>query len=359
ASWVTGTNNYTYNRDWILIGLNGSFYSSNAQSIILIAVVPMFLAVVLSLKSHILFLAAVAASWLILFFNGTRAAYVGMMLGFAALLFAFICHRFVARSRQLVQVRMVTLLILVLAIGLSVFLYPQSVTAKMAGIKIDQLDRLDDLDQPVPTPDPQVTPTPTEPGTDPGKDDPDPIDPSVNAWRKSFIPTQNISPVIADAFAHFVMNATTEQLFDKRVFQRKFVAITMQYSNLSERLFGYGSSWYAQHVNDLESDYAAIYGYYGYFGVFMYFAPVLWLIVRLLASLRKKRFRDLMTVSVILPAANVVMLFGVAILAGRALLQPSVSLYLSLNLALLYLAVTEDSQVDEGQLTVPNYKRGI
>jgi hypothetical protein len=337
---ATGTDLKTYSKWWIKIGLNGWFYSSNSQSIILYATIPFFLAWLVRNGNKLLFLAGTVAAWILLYFNGTRVAYLGLFAACGTVLAILIVRQYVFKSERC---HWLIYSFLTLAIVLSVLLYPMSVTYLMYNNRAAAIDRKDGTSQTWETNGTSQTweTNDTQPAGETSSQkpaDPDPTsDDSIRFWLNHYMNTKNINPVLARELYEVLQAASARQLIDKRFIQRTFVSVTIRNSDLFRYLFGYGSNWYNRYVDDLESDYAAIIGFYGLIGLFLYFMPIAWVLMLILRRILLLPVHRILTFEVLIPAMVSLSLFGVALLAGRALQQASTSIYLSVSLALFFL----------------------
>ena len=309
-SFITGTHYPTYDRPWLSIGLNGWFYSGNGQSIIIVTA-SLFLVSMLLKRPNLLLPIGLAGAWILLFFNGTRFAYFGLMIIMAGLLLVCaLCH-FIFRTQRFSWWVFASLAItLVMAVGL----YPVSPARKIADFKTYQVQFFMDL-PPIPAP---------EPG---------PVIPST-------APTTEDSIAKAKTQGEFFLMVSTSPMrlqLDTRYKQLEFVKMTMKNAPAYRWLFGYGMKWFTLNVGDMETDYYALFGGYGILGTLLYFAPIVWALVVSFMSIWKKRKQNSLSLPIGILVLAITILLGAAQLAGRALQQPSVSIYFSTSIALLYL----------------------
>ena len=309
-SLITGTHYPTYDRPWLAIGLNGWFYSGNGQSIILVSAT-LFLLSMLLVRPNFLLPLALAVTWILLFFNGTRFAYYGLIIIMAGLLVVCASYQFIFKTQRF---KWWVFASLALTLALAVGLYPISYVKKIADFKTYQVKLFVDL---------AAKPTPT----------PVPMAPSATPRTADSIAKDKTQ----GDFYKMISDSPMRLQLDTRYKQMEFIKMTMKNAPAFRWLFGYGMKWFMLNVGDMETDYYALFGGYGILGILLFFAPIVWALVASFMSIWKKRKQNSLSFSIVILVMAIVVLFGAAQLAGRALQQPSVSIYFSISIALLYL----------------------
>ena len=155
-----------------------------------------------------------------------------------------------------------------------------------------------------------------------------------------------VKPDIIDRFGmdrvlmQYRMSTKVSSLIDARVMERNYADMIFQDSDLLTKLVGFEASELGfDGVYDLENDWHAVYYLYGWLGFGLYMAFILYYVYRIVRKLRQDGAQAL-TMNNFSLGLSFVLIAGLAHFSGATLRRPNVSIWLSLVLALIYLATS-------------------
>ena len=158
-----------------------------------------------------------------------------------------------------------------------------------------------------------------------------------------------VKPDIIDRFGmdrvlmQYKMSTDVEKLIDARIMERNYADMIFQDCDQVTKLVGFEASEIGfDGIYDLENDWHSIFYYYGYIGFTLYSAFMIYFLIRVLRTLRK-RFYLSFTLENFSYFLTLTLIIGLAHFSGAVLRRPNVSIWLSLVLALIYY-VTEDHE---------------
>lgn len=156
-----------------------------------------------------------------------------------------------------------------------------------------------------------------------------------------------VKPDIVDRFGmdrvlmQYRMTTDVAKLIDARIMERNYADMIFEDCDLLSKFLGFEASEIGfDGIYDLENDWHSIFYYYGYLGFALYFAFMLYFLLRVVRTMRK-RFFSSFTLENFSYLLTLTLIIGLAHFSGAVLRRPNVSIWLSLVLALIYY-VTED-----------------
>lgn len=345
-SLVTGTHQATYDQPWSQYGLNGWFLSGNAQSIILVSVLPLLLVSVLRYKQKpypFFMLLSIAVIFLLLFMNGTRVAWYGLILLPIAVAVLYVIITLRTKKKINVITAVALLAMLFLCLGLKQFA-PMMKTDTQRAFLLQQFK-----------PDVSVNPQGST-----GNTSAKPLTRNQVTWtqlskndRSAYTDIRSNSRLnvgrIDTIFYNYstrVFHASANYRIDVRFRQTAFIHAAMSEASIATILFGYGSTFLAHAVGNIETDYAFIYGAYGITGSVILAGFLIFMLIRLIRSIRLRKILDYLDWERGTLLFVITLMLFAAFFAGRALQQPSVSVYLSVYMAMLVCSFEEIKNKD-------------
>ncbi len=331
---LTGTASWTY--ETYNVGLKGWFLNSNAQSIIIVTLVPCVLHYVLHLKNQIFLVVTTLFSWFMLISNGTKVDYYAIFIIYGGYALFVIIEYLIKRKDG----KKLNILAIVLFIGCmvsSVVFYDKTpryfVDDTAAIARKEDTEKMESDLSSVTSIEQKVTLADLL------------NDPETYAFIvEYYTPLINEDMVerfgIERVLTYYGYLPDAYQLADMRLKKQVYAELVWQECDPLTHFVGYE---YSQMINqsdqggtfDLENDYPAIYYYYGYLGFALYMFFLVYFVFRIIrkvlfdfkASFNSFNFALLLTFCIQLFAAQ---------LSGAILRRPNVSIYLSIILMLIY-----------------------
>ena len=332
AIW-SGDFAYTYYN----YGLTGWFSSANTQSMILVAITPLFLYFSTRNKNVILYILNHAIVFFLLFLNGTKACYI-------ALLIIYIAMIYISLVSEKGKLRIYKTLVSVMSLSLVLFFGNDSATFKRLDdvndvsyknevtIKEKIKEKIDKLDKP----------------SNIEEDNPSEEDIEYNIYDLENYSDDIIIDILNDSYiwediisihgGEKVLNKirddlTPAALSDNRLRKRVNASIYFDESDIFTKMVGFEYTKVSDF--DLENDLTAIFYYYGYLGFGLYSLFILyfgWLLFKMFWRDKKIIFDGEF---VIYGITLVLLIFG-GEYSGAFLRKSNANIYLSCLLALIY-----------------------
>jgi len=126
-------------------------------------------------------------------------------------------------------------------------------------------------------------------------------------------------------------------LYDVRVKRLNYCALAMDSKDVMTKLFGYeyAETYYGDNIYDPENDFPALINFYGYVGTALYAAFVLYFVFIALRALIQD-FHGFFSIEAGVAVLMAVLILAAAQFSGQVLRKPSIEVYLSFSLALIY-----------------------
>ena len=388
----TYTRTYSYqltaDSAMVKIGFSGWSYSANAQSIILVVLFGLLSAPALrSEKAWVLFAYGISF-WLLMYFNGTRTAYYGMLIIPCAILALLVFRQLILKVEHYKWTSYaVFAAFLLLAVVLKPYSILTIVNTSRQGI-INIVSGVADSLQPTqlntgtPAPSAAATNVVESPSAEavatPSSNPVLPSSPGIGSdagmpkWEVDFgntaswfiidaneikrindlrAATRYDSRRLDDSVYEYLSQRsklTTQQLVDVRQRQSSFIMAFMHHADPLRILTGFGKTWFIRTLQSVESDYAAIYGYYGVLGCVLLFGIIIYVLLMIGRRVDIRKLKRYCTIEIVMSSLTIVLLLVLAKYSGRVFQQASVSFYLSLSLAILYGSVTAQQKEIKG-----------
>lgn len=326
-------------------GITGWFNGGNTPSMILSILCPLFLLYINKNRGYIMTTISYSTVFFLLYSNGTRTAYYSLIITFGILIAVNTLNN--CNKNKILKV-----LINVLFLCISVYLYPSSFTYnkqiekhevnKIYSQKIEKIEKIEN----------------SNPKTD--KHNPDKNNDSSKENKIKEILSDNDYKIYCMLKTSFIYEdlinrhgpeiiveemrdkINDEILSDNRFVKRLNAKIIFNNSSLSTKIFGINFHEIAKDQMDMENDISAIFYYFGYFGFAIY---VLYLLYFVFISL-KKAFRN---IRYIFNPELIVLAYTFALctlggeMTGAFLRKPNANLYLAVICALIYYLYNKDS----------------
>ncbi len=322
---ISGTGLYTY--DEYKIGYRGWFANANAQSIIIVTLIPFFIYEVIQSKRKVLILLALIISQIVLLANGTKAAYLSLFIIMIGIALYFIIICIMERQRN----KKTLVLFVVVPLGLSIIsmvVYPITPRYKMdtyaEGKRTEENVKLNEKKSKLGDGNMSLEEILA---------DPEKKAALIECYRdeldKNLVKQFGVE-VVLEAYGWW---PDSYMLADVRMKKRINARLVWDESDIVTKIVGINFEKLSK--NDLENDYAAIYYYYGYLGFCLY---ILFLLYFLLLVLKTafRHFKKSFSLFNYILIMTYILQIGLAQFSGAILRRPNASIYMSIVIALIY-----------------------
>ena len=327
-AYITGTGDFTYKAE--KVGMMGWFANANAQSIILVTLVPFVLYWVLRKKKTIFSILTMVFVNVVLLANGTKAAYLSVFLIFGGLIVFYLVDYFITKEKEYRKKKrpylVICFVLMVLMVG-SVLVYPMTpryvVDMTATGAREDENEKIEKKKEEI------VGGRTLEEIV---------ADPQLRAELVSFYES-DLSPILVEKFgAERVLEAygwmpDSYTIADVRLQKRMCAQLMWEDQDLLTKITGMEFTHMQEF--DLENDYAAILYYYGYLGMGLYVIFLAYFVVIVLCALVKRWKYAFNDFNFMLFLVYILQL-GLAQFSGAILRRPNASIYLALVVALIF-----------------------
>ncbi|HBC84811.1 MAG TPA: hypothetical protein DCZ30_05270 [Clostridiales bacterium] len=340
-AYITKTMEYTYSE---AIGYTGWFFSANAQSLILIAIVPLFMYYVSRSKSDFVYFLGLISGTMLLAFNGTRTDFLAI---FPILVF-FIYSEIIKKNRKIVRIVLPIVLLIMIIAGKDYLPYYER-------NKIQQ-----DVQQSWET---TLSEKKSNVGTKVSekKEDKKKID-IEDEYLEDVLNSYPYDQLVNDFGYDRVKdkietNITSKSIMDNRKTKKFYAQIIYEEHNLLSHMFGFEFTQIGQYGMDLENDFTALFYYYGYVGIFLYMLFIIYFIIIAIKYVIKNPKAFFESELIILGLTLGLLLVG-AELSGALLRRPNASFYVSLILMIIYYKIKieknnkEKKELDNSKITI-------
>ena len=307
-SIITKSFNYTY-EDY---GLTGWFTSANTQSMILVCLFPYCL-YTFSKRNKYIYLLGLMMTFFLLFFNGTKACYLTLILLLLVMIYVLLTHFKV--KKNIVKVSL-TLGILILSLVMFKFSSTYQRENMMNNISKENQALLDKLG------DKELTKREV-----------------LEILSTSYLYERMINDLGEDAVYEAMKDKiTADNLSDNRLVKKTYAEIIFDRSDFLTKFVGFNHGEIAKYEMDIENDLTAIFYYYGYIGFTIY---AIFILVFVYFAIRLLFKNPLMIFS----GKFMVLSFGIAIAVfgseytGALLRKPNANIYLALLLTLYFIYI--------------------
>lgn len=332
-AYLSGTAEATYNIYGY--GLMGWFANANAQSIIVVSLIPLALYYIALKKNVYLMGIGLLISWFLLISNGTKVAYYSIFIIFGGFILFEIIYKLLHHEHWDIQ-RWTVLGLLLLFLGISVVGYPLTPRYKMTHFydstrEEDQTKMDEELKE--------VT-----------VDNLTLDELLMDAEKKAFI-IEYYTPLLNEDLVNrfgaervlreYGYLPSSRDLSDVRRLKRMYSKMVWEESDQLTKFVGFEYS--NIHGYDLENDYPAIFYYYGYIGFGLYAIFILYFIY-LIFKTTWINFKSVFTPFNFALLLTFALQLGAAEFSGAILRRPNVSIYLSIILVLVYYQCKQNTQ---------------
>lgn len=333
-SYLTGTASYTYDYPdrGIQIGVLGWFGVANTQSaIVSVLTAPLLLWAYRKEKLWLFCLSSVVGFGL-LYFTGTRFAY------FSGLIIAavFIVLIFISQENHQYCAPLLICIVLFLCLqGYSPMTERRQMASDTHAVYQERTDAIMGEDK-------DFVPVKNE--TIP--------DATMKKMERVYSEVYGVmgdlgNTLLGDLIERFGLDAVMRKydytldanvLYDVRVKRLNYCSLLMESKDVMTKLFGfeYAETYYGDNnIYDPENDFPALIYYYGYVGTALYAVFILYFVFIALRALIQD-FHGFFSIEMGVAALMAVLVLGAAQFSGQVLRKPSIEVYLSFALALIY-----------------------
>ncbi|MBE6920821.1 MAG: hypothetical protein E7468_04575 [Ruminococcaceae bacterium] len=309
---------YTYYPD---VGIKGWFYTGNSQSFIISVMAMLAMFDAYQKKNNLVFILTMAVAFTLMFLLGTLVALYSIFIATIAFLVLILWNR---------EKRWVVVAALVVAMVVTVFVYPYSPSQQVSAAENQSLMEWEELLQNQGK-DPNKDPD-KDPGKDPGKD---PEGTKVDLK----------DTILEDMEKRFGYDKVLEiyggqidasELLDSRGMKVNFGRLVMAEKDIFTWLFGFEDAdmYFEGDTFDPENDFPAIFFFYGIVGIALYAVFLGYFAIILIKDIFKNLKKPPM--DKVLLGLSLVLSMGCAELSANVLRRPNASIYISLMLAYAY-----------------------
>ncbi len=310
---ISGNFNYTYEG----YGLTGWFTSANTQSMILVAICPIFLyfcskttKIIWYLLSHIIVL-------FLLYENGTKACYITLVISLLIILYITFINE---KSRMRLEKTLITILCLLFV----AFYSNNSSTFKRMEVMDEHNKQISDFIS-------------EKYGSLENIDFKSLSDEeileilNVNYYWKELIDLYGKDKVLEKMKSHL----SASELTDNRLRKRMYASIIYDDTDLLTKFVGFEFTKIGKLEMDLENDFTALYYYYGYIGFGLYVIFILYFVILLMKMFIKDKKMVFNGEFIIYCITLALLIFG-SEYSGAFLRKSNANIYMSLLLTLIY-----------------------
>lgn len=324
-AYVTNTMQYTYSEGF---GYTGWFFSANAQSLILIAIVPLFMYYLSTSKNNFLYFLGLILGTAILALNGTRTDFLSI---FPILVF-FIYSEIIKKDRKIIRVVFpILILFTIILVNEHLPYYTRNAIQQdvQASWELELQEKKDKLEN----------------GSDTFDED---------KYLEEVLNNYPYDQMVKDFDYDIVKeklkdNISGKNIMDNRNTKKIYAQIIYDQHNTFSHMFGFEYTQIGQYGMDLENDITALFYYYGYVGTFLYMAFILYFVIIAIKYLIQNPKRFLDSELIIFGLTSALLLVG-AELSGALLRRPNGSFYVSLILMLIYYKIKIEKDKKENDL---------
>lgn len=321
---MTGTGDYTYKI--YNVGMMGWFANANAQSIIIVTLVPFVLYWILGKRNAVLSVVIPLSTVFLLIANGTKAAYLSVFIIFGGFIAFYLMKILFKKQESKKEYISLIVFFAIIVIG-SFAVYPMTprhtVDVTANGVRDEENKDIDEKKS-------EITGNLTleEILKDPQK-------------KKELIEfyEPELSPILVEKFgAEAVLKEygwapDSYTLADVRLQKRMCAKLLWEKEDFLTRLVGMEFTQMKEF--DLENDYSAIYYYYGYLGMGLYIVFLAYFAILMVVTLLKN-WKESFTIFNFVLFIVYVLQIGLAQFSGAILRRPNASIYLALVAALIF-----------------------
>ena len=341
-SYLTGMPEYTYG-NYLKIGVMGWFGVHNAQSAIVMLLVPLALYFVYKLQNKCFFFISAIACFGLLFFTGTRLTFYSIFIVAAAFLFLMAINR--KKQWFYYAVFLATIVIGVTCINYSPMYqrnqmqvksydnYQDEIGSKaMAESESESQQRTETI--PVKQEDTTVT---TNTAVQDSTSDIKNYNSIYNNLAGGFLADLIDHFGIEKVAAAYDYSTDTEVLLNARTKKLVFAKLSWEQQDFITKCVGYEYSTLLtdKEIYTPENDFPSLFYFFGYIGTGLYLAFILYFVVLIIRQMLKG-LRNVFSMESGVICVTFLLLLGAAQLSGNVLFRPNVSIYLSIILAYLY-----------------------
>ena len=331
---VTGTGLYTY--DIYEIGYLGWFANANAQSIIIITLVPFIIyAAMKTGKIFIVFIAMIVTGAMLIL-NGTKAGYLALF-GILISITVFFILKWIV-TRKPVKTKSFTMMMIVLPLILAFLaaaVYPLSPRYQMdtysTGKREEENLSLQDKKQHLK--DDKNKDSQEELTLDEILADPERKAELIECYQDELDETLVEQFGVERVLEAYGWWPDSYILADVRLKKRINAQLVWEDCDTLTHIVGVDFTRMSQ--NDLENDYSALYYYYGYLGFGLYILFLLYFLVIIVRAMFKD-FKEAFSGFNYMLAVVFCLQLGLAQFSGAILRRPNASIYMSIVLALIF-----------------------
>ncbi len=358
-SHLVGMPEYTYG-SYHKIGLMGWFGVHNAQSSIVMLLMPMALLFAYRL-SKLFFVAACGACFGLLFFTGTKLTFYSLVITALGFLFLIVINFFTTADsrRKYVIANSIPIFALCAVLVLTFAFVDVSPMKKRENSQSAAYSNQQEiLNNTLAQTEPDIPTTP-----DNGQEELNDEEKS-EAKRKKLEKYDKIYREFAGGFLNDIIDRfgiervaekydyTTEssKLLNTRQKKSTFAMLAWEDSDFLTRCFGYEYKTLVtdEEIYDLENDFPAVFYYSGYVGFALYMLFIAYFVYLIMKEIFKD-FKTLISIESGLLCGTFVLLMGAAQLSGNVLRRPNVSIYISLILACIYILYRQKKVEHNGE----------
>lgn len=339
-SYLTGMPEYTYG-NYLKIGIMGWFGVHNAQSAIVMLLVPLTLYFVYRLQNKLFFLFSAVACFGLLFFTGTRLTFYSLFIVAVAFLFLMAINR--EKHWFYYAVLIITIIIGVLSIHSSpMYQRNQMQTQSYENYQDDlksqaatesKVQRETNTILTTPRKKPRITNLSTSALTD----DMDKYSVAYNNLAGGFLADLIERFGIEKVAAAYDYSTDTEVLLNARTKKLVFAKLSWEEQDFITKCLGYEYSTLLtdKEIYTPENDFPSLFYFFGYIGTGLYLVFIFYFCALVIRRMMKNFFSVFSMESGVI-CATLLLLLGAAQFSGNVLFRPNVSIYLSMILAYLY-----------------------
>lgn len=342
-SYLMGMPEYTYG-NYIKIGVMGWFGVHNAQSAIVMLLVPLVLYFVYKMQNKCFFFLSAVACFGLLFFTGTRLTFYSIFIVAAAFLFLMAINR--EKQWFYYAVFLATIVIGVTCVNYS----PMYQRNQMQMQSYDNYNYQDGIESNTTTEIKSQQKTEivsiTQENTTIASNTP--IQNSTISAIENYNSIYNnlAGGFLADLINHFGIekvaaaydySTDTEVLLNARTKKLVFAKLSWEQQDFITKCVGYEYSTLLtdKEIYMPENDFPSLFYFFGYIGTGLYLAFILYFVVLIIRQMLKG-LRNVFSIESGIICVTFLLLLGAAQLSGNVLFRPNVSIYLSIILAYLY-----------------------
>ena len=332
-SLILGNTTYTYDG----YGITGWFTSRNTQSMILIAVFPIFMLVALQSNK-------VGFTFLALAMNGTRSCYYALVILFIVMLYNAIVEPKTEKKKKVFK----TVICLGAVIASLVFyMYSPTEIEQQNRLELEKEYELSDEEKEEKLIMDKIERIKYFEKQEEYQSLSDKEIEGMEYLCASYIyvdlmKLKGIKPVVRE----MQNDLTPKALMDVRKVKRVYSQILFYDASLSTKLFGLNFARINENSYDMENDLTAIYHYYGYLGFAVYLGYLGFFLV-LGIKMVIKNWKNIFDMELVTYGFTFLMLVAAGEYSGAFLRKPNANVYLAFILALVYQKSTELLKTDE------------